>query len=43
MSQIFGTTFEFSSLATILLMGLPAQEGWHFYRGSLGGREIACG
>jgi hypothetical protein len=43
MSYIFGTVFGLSGLATILLMGLPTQAGWHCYRASLGGREVACG
>lgn len=43
MDYIFGTTFDLPSLATLLLMGLPTQEGWHCYRASLGGQEVACG
>jgi len=43
MDHIFGTTFGLPGLATLLLMGLPTQEGWHCYRASLGGREVACG
>jgi hypothetical protein len=43
MSHIFGTALGLPGLATILLMGLPTQAGWHCYRASLGGREVACG
>jgi len=43
MSHIFGEVLGLSSLATILVLGLPSREGWHCYRASLGGREVACG
>jgi hypothetical protein len=43
MSHIFGEVLGLSSLATVLLLGLPSQEGWHCYRASLGGQEVACG
>jgi GNAT superfamily N-acetyltransferase len=43
MSHIFGEALELSGLATILMLGLPTREGWHCYRASLGGREVACG
>jgi GNAT superfamily N-acetyltransferase len=43
MSHIFGEVLGLSSLATILLLGLPSREGWHCYRASLGGQEVACG
>lgn len=43
MSYIFGDALGLSALATILLLGLPSREGWHCYRASLGGREVACG
>jgi hypothetical protein len=43
MSHIFGDALGLSGLATILLLGLPNREGWHCYRASLGGREVACG
>jgi GNAT superfamily N-acetyltransferase len=43
MSHIFGDALGLSGLATILLLGLPAREGWHCYRASLGGQEVACG
>lgn len=43
MSHIFGEALGLSSLATILLLGLPTREGWHCYRASLGGIEVACG
>jgi GNAT superfamily N-acetyltransferase len=43
MSHIFGDALGLSGLATILLLGLPTREGWHCYRASLGGREVACG
>jgi GNAT superfamily N-acetyltransferase len=43
MSHIFGEVLGLSSLATILLLGLPVRAGWHCYRASLGGQEVACG
>lgn len=43
MSHIFGEVLGLSSLATILMLGLPNREGWHCYRASLGGQEVACG
>jgi GNAT superfamily N-acetyltransferase len=43
MSHILGDVLGLSSLATILVLGLPAREGWHCYRASLGGQEVACG
>lgn len=43
MDHIFGTTFGLSCLASLLLMGLPTQAGWHCYSASLGGREVATG
>jgi GNAT superfamily N-acetyltransferase len=43
MSHIFGEVLGLSSLATILLLGLPMRAGWHCYRASLGGQEVACG
>ncbi|HVX31591.1 MAG TPA: hypothetical protein VHA80_00495 [Solirubrobacterales bacterium] len=43
MSHIFGEVLGLSSLATILLLGLPTRHGWHCYRASLGGQEVACG
>jgi GNAT superfamily N-acetyltransferase len=43
MSHIFGDAYGLSALATVLLLGLPTREGWHCYRASLGGREVACG
>jgi GNAT superfamily N-acetyltransferase len=43
MSHIFGDAFGLSSLATILVLGLPTCDGWHCYRASLEGREVACG
>jgi GNAT superfamily N-acetyltransferase len=43
MSHIVGEVLGFSSLATVLVMGLPMREGWHCYRASLGGQEVACG
>lgn len=43
MSHIFGDAFGLSSLATILVLDLPRCDGWHCYRASLGGREVACG
>jgi GNAT superfamily N-acetyltransferase len=43
MSHIYGSVLGLSSLATILMLGLPNREGWHCYRASLGGQEVACG
>jgi GNAT superfamily N-acetyltransferase len=43
MSHIFGEVMDLSSLATILLLGLPLRDGWNCYRASLGGQEVACG
>ncbi len=43
MSHIFGEVLGLSSLATILMLGLPSRPGWHCYRASLGGQEVACG
>jgi GNAT superfamily N-acetyltransferase len=43
MSHILGEVLGFSSLATVLAMGLPMRAGWHCYRASLGGQEVACG
>lgn len=43
MSHIYGEVLGLSSLATVLILGLPAREGWHCYRASLGGQEVACG
>jgi GNAT superfamily N-acetyltransferase len=43
MSHIFGEVLGLSSLATILMLGLPNRDGWHCYRASLGGQEVACG
>jgi hypothetical protein len=43
MSHIFGEVLGLSSLATVLMLGLPTREGWHCYRASLGGQEVACG
>jgi GNAT superfamily N-acetyltransferase len=43
MSHIYGEVLGLSNLATILILGLPTRDGWHCYRASLGGREVACG
>ena len=43
MDHIFGTTFNLPCLASLLLMGLPTQTGWHCYSASLGGWEVATG
>jgi GNAT superfamily N-acetyltransferase len=43
MSHIYGEVLGLSSLATILMLGLPTKQGWHCYRASLGGQEVACG
>jgi GNAT superfamily N-acetyltransferase len=43
MSHIVGEVLGLPNLATILVLGLPSREGWHCYRASLGGQEVACG
>jgi GNAT superfamily N-acetyltransferase len=43
MSHIVGDVLGLPTLATILVLGLPSREGWHCYRASLGGQEVACG
>jgi hypothetical protein len=43
MSHIFGDAFGLSGLATVLILGLPKRDGWHCYRASLAGEEVACG
>ncbi len=43
MSHIYGEVLGLSSLATVLILGLPGREGWHCYRASLSGQEVACG
>jgi hypothetical protein len=43
MSHIVGEVLNLSSLATVLVLGLPTRDGWHCYRASLGGQEVACG
>jgi GNAT superfamily N-acetyltransferase len=43
MSHILGNVLGLSSLATVLVLGLPTRQGWHCYRASLGGQEVACG
>jgi hypothetical protein len=43
MSHIFGNALGLSALATVLMLGLPARDGWHCYGASLEGREVACG
>ncbi|HEY2053325.1 MAG TPA: hypothetical protein VGH14_05250 [Solirubrobacterales bacterium] len=43
MSHIFGDVLDLPSLATVLILGLPLRDGWHCYRASLGGQEVACG
>jgi GNAT superfamily N-acetyltransferase len=43
MSHIYGEVLGLSSLATILVLGLPMRKGWHCYRANLGGQEVACG
>jgi GNAT superfamily N-acetyltransferase len=42
MSHIFGDAFGLSALATVLILGLTTREGWHCYRASLAGEEVAC-
>lgn len=43
MSHIFGDAFRLSTLATVLIMGLPAYDEWHCYRANYEGQEVACG
>lgn len=43
MSHIVTKSFDLSSLATVLLLGLPERQGWHCYAASLDGWEVACG
>jgi hypothetical protein len=43
MSHIVAKSLKLSGLATVLIFGLPEQEGWHCYSAKLDGREVACG
>lgn len=43
MSHIVAKSLKLSGLATVLVFGLPEQEGWRCYSARLDGREVACG
>jgi GNAT superfamily N-acetyltransferase len=43
MSHIVAKSLQLSGLATVLIFGLPEQEGWRCYSARLDGREVACG
>jgi len=43
MSHIVAKSLQLSGLATVLIFGLPEQEGWHCYSARLDGTEVACG
>jgi hypothetical protein len=43
MSHIVAKSLKLSGLATVLIFGLPEQEGWRCYSAKLDGREVACG
>ena len=43
MSHIVAKSLKLSGLATVLIFGLPEQEGWRCYSARLDGREVACG
>ena len=43
MSHIVANSLELSGLATVLIFGLPEQEGWRCYSARLDGTEVACG
>jgi hypothetical protein len=43
MSHIVAKSLKLSNLATVLIFGLPDQEGWRCYSAHLDGREVACG
>lgn len=43
MSHIVAKSLNLSGLATVLIFGLPEQEGWRCYSAKLDGREVACG
>jgi GNAT superfamily N-acetyltransferase len=43
MSHIFAEAIGLSTLATVLMIGLPGWEGWHCYAAYLDGREVGCG
>lgn len=43
MSHIIAKSLKLSGLATVLIFGLPEQEGWRCYSARLDGREVACG
>lgn len=43
MSHIVAKSLQLSGLATVLIFGLPEQEGWRCYSAKLDGREVACG
>jgi GNAT superfamily N-acetyltransferase len=43
MSHIVTKSLDLSGLATVLIFGLPDQEGWRCYAARLEGTEVACG
>src|ERR1700759_4793508 len=43
MSHIVAKSLKLSGLATVLIFGLPEQEGWRCYSAKLDGQEVACG
>jgi GNAT superfamily N-acetyltransferase len=43
MSHIVAKSLDLSGLATVLIFGLPEQDGWRCYSARLEGREVACG
>ena len=43
MSHIVTKSLDLSSLATVLMFGLPERKGWRCYAASLDGWEVACG
>lgn len=43
MSHIVAKSLQLSGLATVLIFGLPEQEGWRCYSAKLDGQEVACG
>jgi len=43
MSFLVAEAFAVPSLIAILVLDLPALEGWHCYAACLDGREVACG
>jgi hypothetical protein len=43
MSHIVAKSLHLSNLATVLIFGLPDQEGWRCYSARLDGLEVATG